>query len=56
MFSLFKQQKDNFMDSDCEERAKRLEEKRLKAIEELGNKYLLAPANKVKKLEKPRNY
>lgn len=31
-----------------------LEERRERAIEQLGDKYLLAPCNKVRRLDKPR--
>ena len=54
MFSLFKQPKDTFIDSEREERMKRNEERMQKIKEEMGEKYILHPVHTKTKLEKPR--
>ena len=54
MFSLFKRKEVEFIDSEREERVRRMEEKRQRAIEELGDKWVLHPSHAQQKLNKPR--
>ena len=54
MFSLFKRKEVEFIDTDREARLERMEAKRQKCIEEMGDKWVLHPNHKQQKLAKPR--